>query len=241
MKSYAQPRQHVKKQRHYFANKGLSSQSYGFSSTHVGMWQTIRKAEDQRINSLKLWCWRRLLRVPWTARRLNQSIQKESNPEYSLGRLLLKLELQYFGHLMWRADSLEKTLMLRKIEGRRRSGWQRMKCLDGITDSTDMSLRTLADRKIGKSGMLQSMVSQRARHDWVTQQVKRAEHQRQRTILKAARETADWLQSGESDGLSPNTTAVTEERAQGSSAAVMRQNNLDLNTQCNHASRTKLK
>ena len=101
---------------------------------------TIKKAECWRIDAFELWCWRRLLRVPWTARRSNQSILKEISPEYSLERLMLKLKLQYFGHLMWRADSSEKTLMLGKIEGRRRRGWQRMRWLDGITDSMDMSL-----------------------------------------------------------------------------------------------------
>ena len=95
------------------------------------------------IDAFKLWCWRRLLRVPWTARRSNQSILKELSPEYSLEGLMLKLKLQYFGHLMRRADSLEKTLMLRKIEGRRRRGWQRMGWLDGITDWMDMSLSKL--------------------------------------------------------------------------------------------------
>ena len=99
---------------------------------------TIKKAESQRIDAFELWCWRILLRVPWTARRSNQSILKETSPEYSLEGLMLKL--QYFGHLMWRTDSLEKTLMLGKIEGRRR-GRHRMRWLDGITDSTDMSLR----------------------------------------------------------------------------------------------------
>ena len=116
----------VPKQRHYFANKGLSSQGYGFSSSHVWMWElTIRKAECQRIDAFKLWCWRRLLRVPWTARRSNQSILKEINPECSLEGLMLKLKLQYFGHLMQRADSFEKTLMLGKTEGWRRDdrGW----------------------------------------------------------------------------------------------------------------------
>ena len=116
-----------KKQRHHFADKGLSSQSYGFSSSHV--W-TIRKAECQRIDAFELWCWRRLLRVPWTERRSNQSILQEINPEYSLEGLILKLKLQYFGHLMWRANSLEKTLMLGKTEGRRRRGQQRIRWLD---------------------------------------------------------------------------------------------------------------
>ena len=102
---------------------------------------TIKKAECWRSNAFELWCWRRLLRDPWTARRSNQFILKEINPEYSLEGLKLKLKLQYFGHLMQRADSLEKTLMLRKIESRRRRGWQRMRWLDGITDSMDMSLR----------------------------------------------------------------------------------------------------
>ena len=101
---------------------------------------TIKKAEDRRIDAFGLWCWRRLLRVPWTARRSNQSILKEISPGCSLEGLRLKLKLQYFGHRMWRADSFEKTLMLGKIEGRRRRGRQRMRWLDGITDSMDMSL-----------------------------------------------------------------------------------------------------
>ena len=104
---------------------------------------TIKKAELQRIGAFELWCWRRLLRVPWTARRSNQSILKEISPEYSLEGLMLKLKLQYFGHLMQRTDSFEKTLMLRKIEGRRRRGQQRMRWLDGITDSGNMSLSKL--------------------------------------------------------------------------------------------------
>ena len=110
---------------------------YGFESS------TIEKAECQRIDAFELWCWRRLLRVPWTARRSNQSILKELCLEYSLEGLMLKLKLQYFGHLMRRDDSLAKTLMLRKIEGRGRRGQQRMRCLDGITNSMDMTLSKL--------------------------------------------------------------------------------------------------
>ena len=106
---------------------------------------TIKKAECQRIHAFELWCWRRLLRVPWTARRSNQSILKEINPEYSLEELMLKLKVQCFGHLMQRTDSLEKTLMLGKIEGRRRRGWQRMTWLDGIMDLMDMSLSKLRE------------------------------------------------------------------------------------------------
>ena len=100
----------------------------------------IKKAEHRGIDAFELWCWRRLLRVPWTARRSNQSILKEISPEYSLEGLMLKLKLQYFGHLMQRTDSFEKTLILGKIECRKRRGRQRMRCLDGITDSKDMSL-----------------------------------------------------------------------------------------------------
>ena len=104
---------------------------------------TIKRAEHQRIDAFELWCWRRLFRVPWTARRSNQSILKETNPEYSLEGLMLKLKLQYFNHLMWRADSLEKTLMLAKTKGKRKSRWQTMRWLDSITNSKDMNLSKL--------------------------------------------------------------------------------------------------
>ena len=106
---------------------------------------TMKKTEHQKIDAFELRCWRRLLRVPWTAKKSSQSVLKEITPEYSLEGLMLKLKLQYFGHLMWRADSLEKILMLGKIEGRRRRGWQKMRWLDGITDSTDMSLSNLRE------------------------------------------------------------------------------------------------
>ena len=131
----------------------------------------IKKAEHQRIDASELWCWRRLLRVPWTARRSNQSILKEVNPEYSLEGVMPKL--QYFSQLMWRASSLEKTLMLGKMEGRRRRGWQRMRWLGGIINSMDvMWVWANSGRcwRTGKPGVLQSMESQRVRHDLTTEQ-----------------------------------------------------------------------
>ena len=135
-----QPRQHIKKHRHCFANKGPSSQSYDFLVVMYGCesW-TIKNAEYWRTDAFELWFWR----VPLTAKRSKQSILKEIIPEYALEELILKLKLQHFGHLMGRMDSLEKTLMLGKIEGGRRRGQQRMRWLDGITDSLDMSLSKL--------------------------------------------------------------------------------------------------
>ena len=131
---------------------------------------TIKKAGRRRIHASELWYWRRFLSFSWTARRSNQPILKEISLEYSLRGLMLKLKLQYFGYLMWRTDSLEKTLMLGKIEGRRRRGWQRMRWLDGITDLKDMIWASSGSWWwTGKPGVLQPMESQRVGHDWATE------------------------------------------------------------------------
>ena len=142
--SYDQPRQHIKKQRHYVANKIHLVKAMVFPVVMYGCesW-TIKKDEHRRIDAFELWCWKRLLWVPWTASRSDQSILKEISPGCSLEGLMLKLKLQYFCHLMQRADSFEKTPMLGKIEGRKRRGRQRMRWLDGITDSMDMGLSGL--------------------------------------------------------------------------------------------------
>ena len=147
-KSYDQPRQHIKKQRHYFTKRGPSSQSYDFPVVMYGCERWTMKAECQRIDAFELWRWGRLLNVPWTSRKSNQSILKEISPECSLERLMLKLKLLHFGHLMQRTDSLRNTLMLGKIDFRRKRGWQRMRWLDGITYMMDISLRRFQELMI---------------------------------------------------------------------------------------------
>ena len=159
-------------QRHYFANKDLSSQSYGFPIVmyRCESW-TIKKAECWRINAFELWCWKKLLRVPWRARRSNQSILKEISPEHSLEGLILKLKLQYFGHLMRRTDSFEKTLMLGKIEGGRRRGGQRMRWLDGITNAMNMNLgnwEVVRDREAWHGTVHGVAKSQTQLSNWIT-------------------------------------------------------------------------
>ena len=171
---YDQPRQHIKNQRHYSVNKGPSSQGYVFPSSqgYIGMYgcerRTIKKAECRRIDAFELWCWRGLLSIPWMARRFGQTILKENSSGWALEGMMLKLKLQYIGHLMQRGDLFEKTLLLGKIEGRRRRGREKMRWLNGITDMSLGRLRVLVkDREVWCATVHGVAKSRTGLSDWI--------------------------------------------------------------------------
>ena len=172
-KAMTKPRQHIKKVEISLCWQSdiVKAMVFPILMYRCESW-TIKKAESPQIEAFELWCWRRLLRIPWTARSSNQSSLKETDPEHSLEGLMLKLKLQYFGHLKWRANSLEKTLMLGKSDGRKRRGWQRMRRLDGITSSVDTSLSKLwgivKDREVWPAAVLGVVKNWARLSDWTT-------------------------------------------------------------------------
>ena len=168
--SYDKPRKFIEKTETSLFREFCTVKAMVLSSSHVRMWELIKKAECQKMYAFELWCWRRLLRVSWTARRPNLQILKETNSEYSLEGLMLKLKFQYFGHLIERANSLKKTLMLAKTEGQRRRWGQKMRWLDSIIDSMDMTAQTLGDSKGQGCLACCRPWGRRVGHDWTTEQ-----------------------------------------------------------------------